>query len=248
MEIGEVLDLGQRKEPADRGAEGEPEDGGLVEQRVEDAAGAEARVQPARDAVDAALRGDVLAEEKRFGMRLQCVAERTVDRERERQRLGVGGSTGLDVAEHELPTAAGERGASGRITRQPSRAAAAARRRARPPRTRSRASRYSSRSSAPVRIPERTSQAAVASSGSRRSRRGSRRRAVGGSPRRRRRARGSRTVWRWSTAGRRVSRTQSASSRGTRAPSPGRPRRRPRSGSPAGSRSGARPNRPARGR
>ena len=66
VEVREVLDLRQRQEAADRGAEREPEDRRLVEQRVEHAAGAEARVQAAGDAVDAALHRHVLAEEERL--------------------------------------------------------------------------------------------------------------------------------------------------------------------------------------
>ena len=97
VEVGEVLDLGQRQEAADRAPEGEAEDRRLVEQRVEDAAGAEPRMQPARDAVDAALRRHVLAEEERLGMRLQGVRQSAVDRERERERLG-GGSLPASVA------------------------------------------------------------------------------------------------------------------------------------------------------
>ena len=68
VEVREVLDLRHRHEAAHRGAEREAEDRRLVEQRVEDAAGAEAGVEPAGDAVDAALRGDVLAEEEHLGM------------------------------------------------------------------------------------------------------------------------------------------------------------------------------------
>ena len=68
VEVGEVLDLRHRHEAAHRGAEREAEDRRLVEQRVEDAAGAEAGVEPTGDAVDAALRGDVLAEQEHLGM------------------------------------------------------------------------------------------------------------------------------------------------------------------------------------
>ena len=46
VEVGEVLDLGDRDEAGDRRAEREPEDRRLVEQRVEDARGAEPGLSP----------------------------------------------------------------------------------------------------------------------------------------------------------------------------------------------------------
>ena len=76
VEVREVLDLGDRQEAAHRGAEREPEDRGLVEQRVEDPPRAEPRVQPARDSVHAALDRDVLAEEERLRMPLEHGSER----------------------------------------------------------------------------------------------------------------------------------------------------------------------------
>ena len=217
VEIGEVLDLGQRQEAADRAAEREAEDRRLVEQRVEDAAGAEARVQPARDAVDATLRSDVLAEEERLGMRLQRVAERLVDRERERQRLGRRLDGAAASRRTSSCTAAGERGASGRIT---SAAVSSCGRRAASsadlPHAFARVEVLLLRAVRPVRMPgadeprggreQGVAQQVGADVG---------RRPVGASRRRRPRGRGSGRCARWSTAGRRVSRTQSASSRAT---------------------------------
>ena len=89
VQVREVLDLRHRQEPAQRGAEREPEDRRLVEQRVEDAPGAEALLQAARDAVDAALDRDVLAEEQHGAIAIERIRERGVDRQRERQRLAV---------------------------------------------------------------------------------------------------------------------------------------------------------------
>ena len=88
VQVREVLDLRDRQEPAHRGAEREAEDRRLVEQRVEDATRAEARVQPACDPVDAALHGDVLAEEQSTRVVLEHGGETGVDPLRERQRLG----------------------------------------------------------------------------------------------------------------------------------------------------------------
>ena len=96
-----------------RRPEREPEDRRLVEQRVEHACGAEARLEAARDAVDAALAADVLSEDERLGVMLEDVGERGVDRLREREPL-----VALARAHRrELPPRAdGSRGASGRIT------------------------------------------------------------------------------------------------------------------------------------
>ena len=74
--------------------------------------GAEARLEPPGDAVDAALDADVLAEDERLGMALEHAGESRVDRLRERQRSPAAGPpTPASAA-----TAAGERGASGRTT------------------------------------------------------------------------------------------------------------------------------------
>ena len=88
VEVGEVLDLRHRHEAAHGGAEREAEDRRLVEQRVEHPAGAEAGVEAAGDAVDAALRRDVLAEQEHLGMSVERGGEGAVDREGQRQRLG----------------------------------------------------------------------------------------------------------------------------------------------------------------
>ena len=87
VEVREVLDLGHREEAAHRRSERETEDRCLVEQGVEDACGAEARVQSARDAVDAALHRDVLAEQQGLRVTLEHRRESRVDRLRERHRL-----------------------------------------------------------------------------------------------------------------------------------------------------------------
>ena len=113
VEVREVLDLGDRQEPADGRAERESEDRRLVEQRVEHAPRAEARVQPARHAVDAALDGDVLTEEERVRMTLEHRREPGVDRLRERERLV---PCKLDARSALSATTPGERGASGAIT------------------------------------------------------------------------------------------------------------------------------------
>ena len=62
MQVGEVLDLRDGQQPGQPGAEGQAEDRLLVEQGVEDPAGAEPAGQAAGDAVHAALAADVLAE------------------------------------------------------------------------------------------------------------------------------------------------------------------------------------------
>ena len=57
-------------------AERQPEDGLLVEQRVEDPSGAEAPRQAAGHPVDPALHADVLAEDDHPGVGLEEVAAR----------------------------------------------------------------------------------------------------------------------------------------------------------------------------
>ena len=165
VEVGEVLDLGQRHEAGHRGAGREAEDRRLVEQRVEDAAGAEASMEAARDAVDAALGRDVLAEEERLGMPLERVCERAVDRERERQRLGHrlarGGVAACELG-HGCRRAGGERPHHvGRALELRPSGGCERDARARAPGV----SRYSSASRLPVRGPAATSHAAVASEG-----------------------------------------------------------------------------------
>src|SRR5688500_8168944 len=80
VEVGEVLDLGDRQQAGDTGAEPEAEDRLLVEEGVEDAGGAGLALQPARDAVDTALDADVLAEHEHATVGGEQVAERPVDR------------------------------------------------------------------------------------------------------------------------------------------------------------------------
>ena len=65
VEVGEVLDLGDRQQSGQRRAEGEAEDGLLVEGRVEDPGGAEGLLQAERHAVHAALGADVLRRARR---------------------------------------------------------------------------------------------------------------------------------------------------------------------------------------
>ena len=94
VQVGEVLDLGHGEEAGDGRTEREAEDRRLVEQRVEDAPCAELPLQPARDAVDAALDRDVLAEEEHAGIALERVGEREVDGLRERDSLFAAGRCG----------------------------------------------------------------------------------------------------------------------------------------------------------
>ena len=90
VQVGEVLDLGYRHEAGDRRPERQSENRCLVEQGVEHAPGAEPRMQATGDAVDAALRRHVLAEDEKLGRMLEPVGERRVDALRERQRAPVG--------------------------------------------------------------------------------------------------------------------------------------------------------------
>jgi hypothetical protein len=80
VQVREVLDLRERQEAAEGCAQREPENRGLVEQRVEHARRTEALVQATGDAVDAALGGDVLAEQERVRVPLERVRQRGVDR------------------------------------------------------------------------------------------------------------------------------------------------------------------------
>ena len=86
VQVGEVLDLRYRKQPGGPGTESEPEDRLLVEQRVEDPAGAEPAGQPASDSVDPALAPDVLAEDQEVRVRDQRVGQTAVDAVREGER------------------------------------------------------------------------------------------------------------------------------------------------------------------
>ena len=64
VQVGQELDLGNGEEAHLSCADGEAEDGLLVEERVEDASGAECFPQAHRHAVHAAFLGDILAEEQ----------------------------------------------------------------------------------------------------------------------------------------------------------------------------------------
>ena len=123
VQVGEVLDLGDRHQPGQPGAEGQAEDRLLVEQGVEHAAPAGLALQPAGDAVHAALDTDVLAEHEHPLVGAQQVAERPVDRLGQRQRALVLGS----AAEERSPVLglAGTR--ARRRPRRPAGAAPAAR-------------------------------------------------------------------------------------------------------------------------
>ena len=62
VDVGEVLDLGDREQAADAEPQTQAEDGLLVQRVSKTRVGAEALLQAARDAVDTALAADVLAE------------------------------------------------------------------------------------------------------------------------------------------------------------------------------------------
>ena len=132
VHVGEVLDLGDRQHARHTRAEGEAEDRLLVEQRVEHAVAAGRPLQPAGDAVDAALGADVLAEHEHRRVGGEQLAERPVDRLGERQRRPVLGERAEERA------CAGSAGRPRRRVRRPGeggvgRAARSPRRRAQPP-------------------------------------------------------------------------------------------------------------------
>ncbi len=85
MQVCQVLDLGDRQQAGEPGAEREPEYRLLVEQGVEDPGGPEPSLQPPGDAVHAALAADVLTEDQQFGVQGEEVGEGQVDRERQRE-------------------------------------------------------------------------------------------------------------------------------------------------------------------
>ena len=126
VEVGEVLDLGDREQARHGRTEGDPEDRLLVEQAVEHPRRAGALLQAAGHPVDAALGADVLAEHEHVGSRREQVAERAVDRLGEREwplrlrqpaaeergtRVGVGAPSRRVRA-----TASARRGDNGAIT------------------------------------------------------------------------------------------------------------------------------------
>ena len=92
MQVGEVLDLRYGKQPGHAGAKGQPEDGLLVEQRVEYPRRTGPVEQSAGHPVDAALSRDVFAEDDGFRVAVQNVVECTVDPERHgHRRVGIAG-------------------------------------------------------------------------------------------------------------------------------------------------------------
>src|SRR5262249_41723335 len=98
VHVGEVLDLRQRQETREARAEAEAQNRLLVEQRVEHAAAAGLLEQAARDSVHAALARHVLAEDQQLGIFQQQVAERAVERERERERAFILGQLAVEEA------------------------------------------------------------------------------------------------------------------------------------------------------
>ena len=89
VQVGEVLDLRDRHQPGQAGAERQAEDRLLVEQCVEHPPAAGPALQTAGDAVHAALGADVLAEDEHGGVGGEQVAERPVDRLGQRERTPV---------------------------------------------------------------------------------------------------------------------------------------------------------------
>nr|BFE81092.1 hypothetical protein GCM10020093_036930 [Planobispora longispora] len=116
MQIGEILDLGDRHQPGQAGAEGQAEYGLLVQEGVEHPARAEALLQAPGDAVDAALAGDVLAEDQHVGVGGQGVGQGPVDRLGEGEQALV---LGQAPAERLLPGGGGDRAGRGDGLRGP---------------------------------------------------------------------------------------------------------------------------------
>ena len=88
VQVGEVLDLGDRHEAGEGRTQGDAEDRLLVEQRVEHPSATEPLVQTASDAVNTALDGHVLTEEQCLRMGRHQLGQRGVDGLRQRQRCG----------------------------------------------------------------------------------------------------------------------------------------------------------------
>ncbi len=86
VDVGEVLDLGDRQQAGQPGAERGAQDALLVQQRVEHLAAAELLAQPARHAVHPTLAGDIFAEDHDARVAGQFVGQRPVDRLRQGQR------------------------------------------------------------------------------------------------------------------------------------------------------------------
>ena len=79
VQVGEVLDFGDREQARRPGTERQAEDRLFVEQGVENPRRANLLHQPTGDAVDAALAGDVLAEDECLGVVGEDVQQRAVD-------------------------------------------------------------------------------------------------------------------------------------------------------------------------
>ena len=86
VQISEVLDLGDGKQPGDPCAEREPEDRLLVEQRVEHPRRTGPVEQSAGDAVHAAFARDVLAEDDRLRIAVEDVGSARLIADRHRHR------------------------------------------------------------------------------------------------------------------------------------------------------------------
>ena len=76
VDVGEVLDLGDRQQARHRGTEGQAEDRLLVEDRVEHPRLAGLALEPPGDAVHPALDADVLAEHQHAGVGGQEIEQR----------------------------------------------------------------------------------------------------------------------------------------------------------------------------
>ncbi len=86
VHVRQVLDLGHRQQAGQAAAQGDAENGLLVEQGVEHPAGPEPPLQALGHAVHATLAPDVLAEHAHAGVGLEQLAERVVDRLGQGQR------------------------------------------------------------------------------------------------------------------------------------------------------------------
>ncbi|CAM4385952.1 hypothetical protein NONI108955_24020 [Nocardia ninae] len=80
VHVGQVLDLGDRHETGERGAQRGAENALLVEQGVEDASLAELLLQTLGHAVHAALKADVLAEDQHVRIAGEQACQCAVDR------------------------------------------------------------------------------------------------------------------------------------------------------------------------
>ena len=98
VQIGQELNLRDRHETIMAGADGEPENGLLVEQSVDHPVDAKARLQLLRHAIDAALAADILARQQNFRMFQhqigQCPIDDAAHRLRRTHRVEVGTEDG----------------------------------------------------------------------------------------------------------------------------------------------------------